>query len=255
MGAAFNFRSALNRKHPFDIDHDTDTSGYVSRHACVPDRILAKKLVAYEAVQPSIVRQALRTLPHPSRLKEYCFIDIGCGKGRALIVASEFPFCKVVGIEISSRLAGIARKNSVTICRKFPLRPKIDVVVGNAIDVPLANRKIVMFLYNPFHAELMAQLLGRIESGLKGPIEHMFIVYHNPVAAHVFDFSTELIRWHVAKFSCEPSEHGYGYPSEGATIIWQSKSNAIPTPHSHPDRLVFVTNGKSTRLAPFLRDG
>jgi|SRR5579864_2758433 len=250
MGASFNLRLTFNRRHPFDVSHRTDTSGYVPRRACVPDQILAKKIVSYEAVQPSIVRQALRALPEPSWLREYCFIDIGCGKGRALIVASESPFRRVIGIEISSQLADIARKNAVTIRRQFPLRPKIDVVVGNATDVPLTEPKIVLFLYNPFDAELMAQLLINIESGLEHKIEHMFIVYHNPVACQVFDSSTKIIRWHAARFSCESAEQRYGYPSEGATIIWQSKSNAIPTPHSHSDRLVLVTDGKSTRLAP-----
>ena len=38
-------------------------------------------------------------------------LDIGCAKGSALACMSEFPFARVEGIEISTKLAGIYIRN------------------------------------------------------------------------------------------------------------------------------------------------
>ena len=43
--------------------------------------------------------------------ENYTFVDLGSGKGRALLVASEFPFREVVGVEFARELHEIACKN------------------------------------------------------------------------------------------------------------------------------------------------
>ena len=47
--------------------------------------------------------------PHP--IEDYIFIDVGAGKGRGLLVASEYSFRKVIGIELNAEMAAIARQN------------------------------------------------------------------------------------------------------------------------------------------------
>jgi SAM-dependent methyltransferase len=63
----------------------------------------------YAGVPPSTLGPALAALP--IKHEEFTFVDIGCGKGRALFIAAEFPFRRIVGAELAVELAQIARAN------------------------------------------------------------------------------------------------------------------------------------------------
>src|SRR5687768_7586014 len=97
------------RSHPYDVADGVDPSGYVPAAECARDGILPEQISPYGGSQPSIVRTALASLPD---LESYAFVDVGCGKGRPLLVASEFAFQRIVGVELAPHLAKIARANA-----------------------------------------------------------------------------------------------------------------------------------------------
>ena len=66
----------------------------------------------FEPVREHIFRKAMQLVT--VRHSEYVFVDIGAGKGFALLVAAEHPFKRVMGIEFSESLARIARENIQT---------------------------------------------------------------------------------------------------------------------------------------------
>ena len=106
------YESGWHRVHPFDRFYGTDTSGYVGVEQLPEGTSGACHAMAYAGSQPSVVRAALRCLP---AAKDYSFIDLGCGKGRALLVASELPFKALMGVELNSGLARIAERNATII--------------------------------------------------------------------------------------------------------------------------------------------
>jgi hypothetical protein len=63
----------------------------------------------YTATTASLIYEILKSLPLQSNT--FAFVDMGSGKGRALLVASEFPFAKIVGVELSQHLHQIAEEN------------------------------------------------------------------------------------------------------------------------------------------------
>jgi hypothetical protein len=83
-----------------------------------------------------------------------------------VIVASEFPFREIVGIELSLELARIAQSNVDKIQREFPGRPPIQIIPGNALDKLLTCGRVVVFMYHPFGRELMLELVNKIEASL-----------------------------------------------------------------------------------------
>src|SRR5262245_40427071 len=115
------------RRHPFDATYGVDTSGVVPSSECAPTTTMASRISPYAGSQPSIVRATLAALPEH---RAYTFVDLGCGKGRALIVASEFPFHKLLGVDISPRLTATARANAARIAGKYPARTPIEVETG-----------------------------------------------------------------------------------------------------------------------------
>jgi tetratricopeptide (TPR) repeat protein len=237
----------LNRLHPFDDYYGIETSGYIDRAGFGEISVSAEKINDYAGVQPSIVRRTLSALPD---LREYCFLDLGCGKGRAVVAASESPFRKIIGVEISGSLANLAKKNAAVVGAKYPLRAAIEIIEGNAVNVSVAGGKVVLFMYNPFGTELMEQLRENIERRLQNEIEHLFLIYHNPVEGRVFDQSPSLKRWYAAQLNCEASERAFAYPSEGATVIWQSHRNAISVPYAQANRSIVVVGPTWAKLAP-----
>src|SRR4029079_4234472 len=56
-----------------------------------------------------VVHHILRRLP--VRYEDYVFVDAGCGKGRAMLIASMYPFAAIAGIELSPLIAETARRN------------------------------------------------------------------------------------------------------------------------------------------------
>src|SRR4029077_1295933 len=148
---------------------------------------LAAAIIGYAGSQAGVVRGALSAL---GDTRDYVFIDVGCGKGRAAIAASEFPFREIIGIELSAELADIARRNVLKISERFPDRPPIAIHAGNALDFSLPPRKSVIYTYHALGRELMKRFVAKLESALDAPdASEMFFVYCNPVFGEVLDAS------------------------------------------------------------------
>src|SRR5437879_9244696 len=78
----------------FDRKHGVETSGTLQPHEL---DITADDAVAshrYEGVRPGEIREVISCLG--IAYQQFTFVDIGCGKGRALLIASDFPFKKIV---------------------------------------------------------------------------------------------------------------------------------------------------------------
>src|SRR5215472_14564615 len=107
-------RATSTPLHPFDQIHGTDTSGLVPAADLVTGHPHDDHVTAYYAVAPSILRALVaqwRETPPPHPLSGYAFLDLGCGKGRALLLASEFNFREVIGVELNPELAATALRN------------------------------------------------------------------------------------------------------------------------------------------------
>jgi len=224
------------RQHPFDRRYGVDTSGAIQADDLGFDPRLVAHSSPYGGSQPSIVRRCLATLPDPA---EYTFIDLGCGKGRPLLVASEFPFQRVVGVEIAPRLAEIARQNAATVSRRGGQQTPIEVQVGDATITAAPTVRMVYFLYNPFDAVLIGAVAGNIAAQLGERLDHAFIVYYNPVHGQVFDCSPHFARWSARSLPYAADEVGFGPDLDDSVVVWQTVPSRYP-PQPGAERLVIV---------------
>jgi trans-aconitate methyltransferase len=62
----------------------------------------------YKATRARYFRKLMKRVHLP---RDGVFVDVGCGKGRILLLAVEHGLNRVVGIEISPTLCKIAEKN------------------------------------------------------------------------------------------------------------------------------------------------
>jgi len=185
-----NWKIAPNRhaRHPFDIAHGTDTAGYIAPGSLQTGQIHDATNNGYSAVAPSVFQQACRrwreSLPvESSGMSNYTFVDVGCGKGRALLLASELGFRRVLGVELHADLARVAEHNVKRWNGLARTRSSIRVLRQDAMEMDWPRPPLLIFLNNPFACELVAQLAEMLTGiAQRGP-RMIDVMYVNPGCA------------------------------------------------------------------------
>ena len=121
--------------HAFDLQAGTDTAGIVRLESLSinsPNRTLG---VHYQASEPDSFRRTIAALP--LRHEDFVFVDFGSGKGRALLLASEFPFKRIMGVEFSDELSAIARENVASFPTEAQRCGDIEIVCEDAAEFEL----------------------------------------------------------------------------------------------------------------------
>ncbi len=186
-------KTAPNRDvvHPFDLKYGTDTSGYLGPEDLVKGRANDALNHGYSAIAPSVFHEACRrwreTLPAVSgRIEAYSFVDVGAGKGRALLLAAELPFRKVIGVELSEELASTAQGNVARWSRVAGTNAKkIRVVHGDATKFRWPRTPLLVYLYNPFACSLVAQMAERLAAVAATRSGLADLLYVNPTCADI----------------------------------------------------------------------
>ncbi len=119
--------------------------------------------------------------------RRHLFVDFGCGKGRALILAAEHGFRRVVGLEFAPPLYRVARDNADKFRRLRPDAPPIAVLFGDAATYPIPHEDAVLFLYHPFGGRVMRKVAASIEASLRAAPRSLVLAYRNPVHCEALD--------------------------------------------------------------------
>jgi SAM-dependent methyltransferase len=162
----------------FDIAHGVETSTRVHRsdlRSSSPNWISCH---GYWPTRPDIFEESLSALKIAH--EDFVFIDFGSGKGRVLLLASELPFAKVVGLELSSELhvAGLENveryKSSTQKCRDITSL----CVDFTTFQLPLSP--LVLYFYNPASRDVMATVAANIARSLREKKRPVFVIYVTP---------------------------------------------------------------------------
>lgn len=142
----------------------------------------------YEAAQarPFLQLLCLLNFDHDSN-----FVDFGCGKGRALILAAEYGFARIVGVEFASNLCKIASQNIAIFKRRSGRGSKIEIINHDAAVYPIRANDNVFFMYNPFDADIMGAVIDNILESVAAYPRQVFLVYLNPLCRDVIERKRE----------------------------------------------------------------
>jgi SAM-dependent methyltransferase len=188
LARASNIAPNRHALHPFDLKYGTDTGGYLRPDEIGSGGIHDAMNNGYSAVAPSVFQEACRrwreTLPaSAARLEAYTFVDVGAGKGRALLLAAELPFRKVIGVELNEALARIAQRNVTLWKRLARSRAKIRVMHEDAAEFHWPRTPLVVYLNNPFDCALVELLASRIAAAAASGPGLVDLLYVNPACA------------------------------------------------------------------------
>ncbi len=170
-------RSAFDRRHDVDTDGEipvgrlgvpADIAAQAERYMPTDERVL-QVAVAFAGIEP----------------RHFSFVDLGCGKGRALILAAQLRFRRLIGVEIVPALADIARANLAR------LGIAAEVHTMDAARFVLPSGPVVLFLYNPFKAATVGAVIEALRAA-RSP--ELIVIYHAPEHGRLLEASGFLTR-------------------------------------------------------------
>ena len=166
--------------HPFDRLHGTSTGSLIPGHELATGHRHDRHITAYHGVAPSLFRKLMQRwlslTAHP--IGQTSFLDIGAGKGRAMLLAAEYRFRRVIGVELHPALAAATREN-VELWQTRHSGPPIRLEEGDAMRLRMPVGPCVVFLFNPFDAVLMDRLLTRLAHHFRDRPGELELVYVN----------------------------------------------------------------------------
>jgi predicted RNA methylase len=138
-----------------------------------------KDAYRYLPVRPSVARRVLRDLPvrDPER---YTFVDMGSGKGRMLLIAAEYPFRQIQGVEFAVELHRRAYENIQRYRSPKQKCVRIRSLAINVVDYTFPNDNLVIYFFNPFGRELMQQVVNRLDKSLQDHPRDIIVVMLYP---------------------------------------------------------------------------
>jgi SAM-dependent methyltransferase len=119
--------------------------------------------------------------------KDFIFVDLGAGKGRALLLASLFPFKKIIGVEFAPELVRAAQENLAKPGNSRRKCHEVDLLCMDAADYRLPDERAVIYMYEPFDENIMRRVLGNIRECRQANPKELYVIYVNPVHAKCFE--------------------------------------------------------------------
>jgi SAM-dependent methyltransferase len=146
----------------------------------------------------ALVRRWRKTGP-AGTLEETTFIDIGAGMGRAMLLAAEMPFRRVIGVELHPTLARMARKNRTLWRNAGRAKAPMRIIRGDVLDFKFPPGPCVLFLFNPFGASVMRRLLSKIAKDFAGRPGALDLLYVNTEQEGVLETQRGFTRLYIGQ--------------------------------------------------------
>jgi SAM-dependent methyltransferase len=160
----------------YDWDHGVDTTSATVHWR---DRLLGVFHSAYQPTEPALFHEMLQTLAID--FTGFVFIDLGSGKGRTLLMAADYPFRRIVGVELLPALHRVAQEN----LRKHTSAAQkcfaLEAVCGDACEFEFPAEPTVLYLFNPLPEAGLATVIENLQRSLEAHPRKVFVLYHNPL--------------------------------------------------------------------------
>jgi hypothetical protein len=169
----------------FDRKYGTDTSGQIELSRLNIDSPNAAEGVYYEATSTKTFRYLVEHLCLDWRRFE--FIDVGSGKARTLLLASRYPFKRIVGIEFARELHQVAARNVDVFADPKQQCSNIELCCMDAVDFDFPTGPFVLYMFNPFERKVMIRVAEKLEECIRANRQDVVLIYHNSLKRDVFE--------------------------------------------------------------------
>jgi len=165
----------------YDWDHHVDTtSATVSNRSRL---IAALSGAPYQPTDPMEFREMMQAVVID--LRQFTFVDLGSGKGRTLLMASEFPFRRIIGVELLPELHEIARKNISAFASAEQKCTTIESVCSDARDYQFPEEPLLLYLFNPLPSAALRTMVQNLRQSVMRSPRPVRVIYQNPLSENV----------------------------------------------------------------------
>jgi hypothetical protein len=193
-------------RHRFDRRHGVETQLDVNLSDLSIDSPNKHRGSRYHATPPVSFKRALKRLKVD--LADFTFIDFGSGKGRTLLLASDFPFKRIIGVEFGKEL----HRNALNNIQRYKAKhtSKIESIHVDATQFVLPDGPLILYFFNPFDGTVLRQVLANIRRAASISKRKIFVVYLYLENEDVLKESGQFVpvfRWQrFDAFECIPSQ-------------------------------------------------
>lgn len=209
------------RNRFFDWRHGTDTASGVPHRSLDMPTEQRQRASWYVPVPLHSFNYVLDHLP--LEYPHYSFLDIGAGKGKAMYLASQYPFRQILGVEFAAMIAVTCRKNMAKLCRDDGAAVPWRLDVMNALEARLPDGPCFLFLYSPFSNTGINVFLARLEHWIKGRTQPLILCFVDDKGAssllpEVITHCSSVGHWDRLSLPPLPRDPTALFPMEGAVF-------------------------------------
>ena len=174
----------------YDWRHNVQTCGDVAVASLGHVGENVDHAAPYMPSHPKFLDETIRNLAID--YARYVFVDLGSGKGRVLLVASEFPFARIQGVEFSRPLHDIAARNVRRYTSRSQRCKNVEPIHGDAIKYEFSRTPTVIFMFNPFQPAVLVPVLRKLEASIAELPRDVVLLYMAPYYGDLVERETSL---------------------------------------------------------------
>lgn len=186
-------RREANTTYTFDEQFGVHTHGITRLAMLQIDSPQKQAGVRYEPTDPNAFRKMITHIP-ADVVARATFIDVGCGRGRVLLLAAQHGFTNIVGIDFAEELCHAARSNIEKYISQSHTAARFSVEQVDACAYRFPPEPMVIFLYNPFNEAVMARFVSAVEQSLNRAPRIVYVIYSLPFWRKPWDSSSTFKR-------------------------------------------------------------
>jgi hypothetical protein len=175
---------AREEKEQFDLKYGTLTSPIISQFE-LPESISLHRFQTSHRYHPSPIASVTMALKavvkYGVTYNDYIFMDVGSGMARNLLLASEYPFKKLVGIEHSKYLHDVAVINVFKYQAKTGTSGIYELLCIDALEYAFPPENMLIYVWRPFSNEVASQFFARLEASIQNMDRRVVLVLLGPV--------------------------------------------------------------------------
>src|SRR5258708_27206806 len=107
-------------------------------------------------------------------------------------MASDYPFHRIVGVELIPALHQIAQENVRLYKSESQKCFALETICADATTFHFPEEPLVVFLFNPFGEFGMRQMVANLDRSLSAHPRPVYVLYHNPLLEHTLSESGAL---------------------------------------------------------------
>lgn len=175
-----DYRDFLRRCHALFFDRRLDKRLFVPSQGRIslgrlniPSQVRASGH-DYRPTPVKVFEWAMSAVTEP--LDRMTFVDYGAGKGRVLLLASRFPFEKIIGAEIALELQDDCAMNIAQYPRSLMKCRDVDCLRVRATTLPIPEQASVFYFFDPFDMDVFEKVLARIVRSYKRQRRAIYLI-------------------------------------------------------------------------------